>query len=210
MIPKLVNRESRAVVQRLADLARTRYSKFGDTVFHLEPNVKDGPGGMRDYNLASWLALISSIDEKGGWPDEKGLFPAPLRKQFEAALDFLFSVRCFLHFRHTRDDNTLAWAAQDEAAARKIGVPAGDSMSAADWMRIYFGHARSIHHVALQLLDEFPAARPSLYKQFQNLRSRLSNSEFAVVDGRDLSPTSGCGERSNCRCGLFASWRATV
>jgi [protein-PII] uridylyltransferase len=184
IIPKLVNRESRAIVQRLADLTRTRYSKFGDTVFHLEPNVKDGPGGMRDYNLASWLVLISSIDEKGGWPGEKGLFPAPLRKEFEAALDFLFSVRCFLHFRHTRDDNTLAWAAQDEAASRKIGVPAGDSMSAAEWMRIYFGHARSIHHVALQLLDEFPAARPSLYKQFQNLRSRLSNSEFSVVDGR--------------------------
>jgi len=184
VIPKVVNRESRAIVQRLADLTRSRYSKFGDTVFHLEPNVKDGPGGMRDYNLASWLALISAVDEKGGWPEEKSVFPAPLRKQFEAALDFLISVRCFLHFRHTRDDNTLAWAAQDEAAARKIGLPDARSPSAAEWMRVYFGHARSIHHVALQLLDEFPAARPSLYKQFQNLRSRLSNSEFAVVDGR--------------------------
>ncbi len=183
-IPKLVSRESRSIVQRLTDLTRARYNKFGNTVFHLEPNVKDGPGGLRDYNLAHWLALIAAIEEKAGWPDEAELLPPWLRPRFEAALDLLMSVRCFLHFRHGRDDNTLAWAAQDEAAARTIGVPDADSLTASDWMRIYYGHARLIHRVAAQLLEEFPAARPSLYRQFQNLRSRLSNAEFAVVDGR--------------------------
>ncbi len=74
LIPKLVSRESRLIVQRLTDLTRARYNKFGDTVFHLEPNVKDGPGGLRDYNLACWLALISAIEEKGAWPDEAASF----------------------------------------------------------------------------------------------------------------------------------------
>lgn len=184
VIPKLVSRESRSIVQRLTDLTRARYNKFGNTVFHLEPNVKDGPGGLRDYNLACWLALIAAVDETGAWPDEKELLPPWLRQKFDAALDFLMSVRCFLHFRHGRDDNTLVWEAQDEAAERCIGAPGAESLTASDWMRLYFGHARLIHRVAVQLLDEFPAARPSLYKQFQNLRSRLSNSEFAVVDGR--------------------------
>jgi [protein-PII] uridylyltransferase len=184
LVPKLVARESRIIVQRLADLTRGRYNKFGNTVFHLEPNVKDGPGGLRDYNLACWLALISAMEERGGWPDEKTLLPASLRKQFDEALVFLMSVRCFLHFRHTRDDNTLTWVGQDQAAADRIGAPNAEPLSPSDWMRIYFGHARTIHRVALQLLDEFPAARPSLYKQFQNLRSRLSNMEFSVVDGR--------------------------
>ena len=183
-IPKLVSRESRSIVQRLTDLTRARYNKFGNTVFHLEPNVKDGPGGLRDYNLAHWLALIAAIEEKTGWPDETELLPPWLRPRFEAALDFLMSVRCFLHFRHGRDDNTLAWAAQDEAAARAIGVPDAGPLTASEWMRVYYGHARLIHRVAAQLLEEFPAARPSLYRQFQNLRSRLSNAEFAVVDGR--------------------------
>ncbi len=105
-IPKLVSRESRSIVQRLTDLTRARYNKFGNTVFHLEPNVKDGPGGLRDYNLAHWLALIAAIEEKAGWPDEAELLPSWLRPRFEAALDFLMSVRCFLHFRHGRDDNT--------------------------------------------------------------------------------------------------------
>jgi [protein-PII] uridylyltransferase len=184
VIPKVVTRESRSIVQRLTDLTRSRYNKFGNTVFHLEPNVKDGPGGLRDYNLAHWLALLAAMEEKSGWPDEAELLPPWLRPRFEAALDFLMSVRCFLHFRHGRDDNTLAWVAQDEAAARRIGAPDADSLTASDWMRIYFGHARLIHRVAGQLLEEFPAARPSLYRQFQNLRSRLSNAEFSVVDGR--------------------------
>jgi len=184
LIPRLVARESRPIVQRLADLTRTRYNKFGNSVFHLEPNVKYGHGGLRDYNVACWLALISAIEEQGGWPPEGSLLPPSLSNQFDAALDFLMSVRCFLHFRHSKDDNTLAWEAQDEAAALSIGAPASNPMTPSDWMRIYFGHARLIHRVATQLLDEFPAARPSLYRQFQNLRSRLSNAEFSVVDGR--------------------------
>ena len=119
LIPKLVARESRSIVQRLTDLTRGRYNKFGNTVFHLEPNVKDGPGGLRDYNLAHWLALIAAMEEQGAWPDEASLLPPWLRERFDAALDFLMSVRCFLHFRHGRDDNTLAWVAQDRGCRRK-------------------------------------------------------------------------------------------
>jgi [protein-PII] uridylyltransferase len=184
LIPKLVARESRPIVQRLTDLTHSRYNKFGNNVFHLEPNVKDGPGGLRDYNLAHWLALIAAMEERSAWPDDKTLLPPWLRERFDAALDFLMSVRCFLHFRHGRDDNSLAWLAQDEAAAQRIGAAGEQVLTASEWMRIYFGHARLIHRVASQLLEEFPAARPSLYRQFQNLRSRLSNAEFAVVDGR--------------------------
>ena len=183
-IPKLVVRESRQIVQRLSDLTTARYSKFGNTVFHLEPNVKDGPGGLRDYNLAYWLALIAAMEEQGGWPDEKILLPQSIRKRYDDALDFLMSVRCFLHLRHTRDDNTLTWTAQDDAATHKIGARDAETLTASDWMRIYFGQARLIHRISSQLMDEFPAARPSLYRQFQNLRSRLSNAEFSVVDGR--------------------------
>jgi [protein-PII] uridylyltransferase len=181
VIPKLALRESQKIVKRLAELTRERYNKFGDSVFHLEPNVKDGPGGLRDYNLACWLALISAMEAQQAWPAEERPLPVSVRKQFDSALDFLMSTRCFLHFRHTRDDNTLTWEAQDEAAARKIGAPGGDALSASDWMRIYFSHARSIHRVCTRMLDEIPAGGTTLYRQFQSLRSRLSNAEFSVV-----------------------------
>ena len=182
-VPRLVGRECQNLIQNLGDLTRARHHKFGNTVFHLEPNVKDGPGGLRDYNVANWLALISAMEKLKVWPDMKTLLPVSSRRAFDAALDFQMSVRCFLHFRHARHDNTLTWEMQDEAAARKIGTGDMEITNAADWMRVYFGHVRSVHRVCNQLLEEIPAAWSSLYRQLQGWRSRVPSEDFSVVDG---------------------------
>ena len=183
IIPKLVLREAQSLVQSLAEVTRSRHAKYGDTVFHLEPNVKDGPGGLRDYNVACWLALISAMDKLRDWPEPRTLFPVSTRKQLDSALEFLMAVRCFLHLRQGRDDNLLLWESQDEAAARQIGLPDADPTDTAGWMRSYFGQARTVYRVCEQLLEEIPAAWSSLYRQFQHWRSRLSNADFSVVDG---------------------------
>src|SRR5215475_3599830 len=138
VIPKLVMREAQPLVQSLADVTRSRHAKYGNTVFHLEPNVKDVPGGLRDYNVACWLALISAMDKLRAWPEARTLFPVTTRKQLDSALDFLMSVRCFLHLRQGRDDNLLLWESQDEAAARRIGTSDSEAPDAARWMRLYF------------------------------------------------------------------------
>ncbi len=182
VIPKLVEREAGPLLQGLAEVTRERHGKFGQTVYHLEPNLKETPGGLRDYNVACWLALISAMDKLHDWPDASSL-RAPVRRQLDAALEFLMSARCFLHFRHGRDDNALSWEAQDEAAARRIGVTDSSEPTAADWMRIYFGHARAVQRTVEQLLEEIPEAWSSLYRQFQSWRSRLSTPDFSVVDG---------------------------
>ncbi|HTW30972.1 MAG TPA: HD domain-containing protein, partial [Candidatus Sulfotelmatobacter sp.] len=182
VIPKLVMRESKALLQGLAEVTRERHSKFGMTLYHLEPNLKEAPGGLRDCNVANWLALISAIDKLHDWPDASSL-RAPVRKQLESALDFLMSARCFLHFRHGRDDNTLSWEAQDEAAARKIGASGSETLTAADWMRLYFGNARAVQRTVTQLLEEIPEAWSALYRQVQSWRSRLATADFSVVDG---------------------------
>jgi [protein-PII] uridylyltransferase len=186
IIPKLVMRESKALLQGLAEVTRERHSKYGMTLYHLEPNLKEAPGGLRDCNVASWLALISAMDKLHDWPDASAL-RAPVRKQLDAALDFLMSARCFLHFRHGRDDNTLSWESQDEAAARAVGATIGDGgsteLSAAAWMRIYFGHARAVQRTVTQLLEEIPEAWSALYRQVQSWRSRLTTPDFSVVDG---------------------------
>ncbi len=183
IVPKLVSHDTQALVQSLAEVTRTRFERFGNTVFHLEPNVKDTPGGLRDCNLALWLSLLSSMEQLHDWPDPKSLLPASARKQFQPGLEFLMSVRVFLHLQYGRDDNMLSWGAQEEAAKRGIGVPDAPELTAAEWMRIYFRHARSIHRTATQLLEEIPAAWSSLYRQFHNWKSRVSNADFSVVDG---------------------------
>jgi len=182
VIPKLVMRESKSLLQGLAEVTRERHGKYGMTLYHLEPNLKEAPGGLRDCNVANWLALISAMDKLHDWPDATSL-RAPVRKQLESALDFLMSARCFLHFRQGRDDNTLSWEAQDEAAARRIGASDGEELSAADWMRLYFSHARAVQRTVTQLLEEIPEAWSALYRQVQSWRSRLTTADFSVVDG---------------------------
>jgi [protein-PII] uridylyltransferase len=183
VVPRLVGRECHNLIQNLGEITRVRHHKFGNTVFHLEPNVKDGPGGLRDYSVANWLALISAMEKLKVWPDAQTLLPVSSRRALDAALDFQMSVRCFLHFRHKRHDNTLTWEAQDEAAAKKIGASDAEIRSAADWMRVYFGHVRGVHRVCNQLLEEIPAAWSSLYRQFQGWRSKIASDDFSVVDG---------------------------
>jgi [protein-PII] uridylyltransferase len=183
LLPKFFAREGSYIVQQLAEVTRSRHAKYGSTVFHLEPNIKEAPGGLRDYNVAYWMALLSAIDRERMWPASETLLPESTRKSFGPALEFLSSVRTFLHYRQGRDDNMLAWESQDEAAARHIGVSVTESLDAAAWMRVYFRHARAIHYECLRLLEAVPASRSSLYRHFQNFRSRLSNSDFSVVDG---------------------------
>jgi [protein-PII] uridylyltransferase len=181
-IPKLVMREAKPLLQGLAEVTRERHGKFGNTVFHLEPNLKETPGGLRDYNVACWLALIPAMDKLRDWPDTSSL-RAGVRKQLDAALEFLMAARCFLHFRYGRDDNSLSWEAQDEAAARKIGASDATELTAADWMRIYFGHARAVQRTVMQLLEEIPEAWSSMRRQFQGWKSKASHPDFSVVDG---------------------------
>lgn len=182
MLPKFFAREGNYIIQQLSEVTRSRHAKYGNTVFHLEPNVKEAPGGLRDYNVACWLALLAAMDRDRTWPAEESLLGEAGQKTLAPAMQFLSSVRTFLHYRHGRDDNMLAWESQDEAAARRIGGSEAGA-DAAGWMRAYFRHARGVHYQCLRLLESVPASRSSLYRSFQNFRSRLSNADFSVVDG---------------------------
>jgi [protein-PII] uridylyltransferase len=93
------------------------------------------------------------------------------------------AARCFLHFRHGRDDNALSWEAQDEAAARKIGASDSTELTASDWMRIYFGHARAVQRTVMQLMEEIPESWSALRRQFQGWLAWPSHPDFSVVDG---------------------------
>lgn len=184
VIPQMVARERQEMVSNLAELTRRRHAKHGHTIFELEPNLKEAPGGLRDYQLAGWLALMAELEKNWRWVTPEGLWPAALGAQCARAFDFLAATRCFLHYRQERDFNQLTYELQAEAASRGIGHRPGQALSAEEWMRSYFRHARSVHRLATQLLEETAAARSSLYDAFLDWRSRLSNADFTVARGR--------------------------
>ena len=162
-VPKLLQREHKNVMVRLADLTRARHAKYGDTLFHLEPNIKDCPGGLRDVHVCGWMAKLREVAarEKKNGGGAAGFFSAEEGSEFRKAVEFLWLVRCFLHYRHERDDNTLDWQAQDAAAETMMGLVGRKpkKADAAYWMRVYFRHARSVERRASQALDEAPAGK---------------------------------------------------
>lgn len=181
-LPQLVARESDAILLSLSDLTRARHQRFGDTIFHLEPDLKNGPGGLRDCHVSQWVGLIFALSAERG-PEVLAARKASEGADEIDAIAFLTSARCYLHYRNNRDDNAIDWAAQEEMATRGIGTESGP-VSAAEWMRLYFRHARAVHRGCTQLLDQIARRRSSLLRSFQHWRSRLSNQEFSVVDGQ--------------------------
>ncbi len=195
-IPKLVESRYQPLLAAIARLAQARHAKFQRTLFHLEPNVKDGPGGLRDFHTCAWLAqLLPESVQVSASRYESDLL---VERRDESALahQFLLTVRTFLHYRSQRDDNMLYWHAQDEAAAQNLALPGKRHTPTARWMRQYFRHARSIDWLTRQMLDEIPIGRSSLgtrisfsggasfLDQIRQWRSRTVLEGCPVADGR--------------------------
>ena len=180
--PGLVLSEWNTITLKLGEIARNRHAKFGNTIFHLEPNLKDCPGGLRDYNLAVWFALLFHLKETKEWPRQRGGVFQSARGDAEAAFDFLAAARCFLHFRHGRDDNTLDGQSQDEAAANSIGLETRGTADPSYWMRTYYRHARIVYRRAALLMEHLPAP-VSFYKQFRR-RTPIAGTDFFLDQGR--------------------------
>ena len=166
-LPKMLEREHKTLAAALVALTRERHAKYGDTPFHLEPSIKDCPGGLRDVHVCAWLKTLEEAGRKpASQSTEESRSTGGEREEFVQATEFLFVVRCFLHYRHDRDDNTLDWNAQDAAAAMGLGMgpqrmqwaETGESegVDAAYWMQLYFRHARSIERRLAQALDIVP------------------------------------------------------
>ncbi len=162
--PRALRTQRQALTRELSGLARMRHAKYGGSIHHLEPHVKDAPGGIRDFQLVRWLEQL------------RGTPAAEAEPGLQQAWEFLAAVRCYLHTLAGRDDNRLTFDAQDEIA----GLPSFDSAGPAEWMREYFRHARSIFRTALRNLDAAESEGSGLFAQFRDWRSRLSNDEFTV------------------------------
>jgi [protein-PII] uridylyltransferase len=191
LLPALVLREWNTLVQNLAEMARARHSKYGNTIFHLEPNIKECPGGLRDYHLSQWLTLLFSLQAQKAWPKPTSNSFFTVHNDLESAFDFLAAARCFLHYRCGRDDNTLDWHAQDEAAEQSVGLETRGSADPAYWMRTYYRHARTIFRRTSLLMDDVPPPRRSFYKQFRRRRTPIAGTDFFLEQGRlDLDETA--------------------
>jgi [protein-PII] uridylyltransferase len=171
------------LLAQLHKLTTERLARYGNTIFHLEPNVKDAPGGLRDYQAAVWLRQI--VGEKRE-PLSSSIAEEELAS---GAVDFLSAIRCFLHYGNARNDNTLTYELQALAAERSLGVTDGLPRDAAEWMRLYFRHARALNRQLLRYLEQKAPTQQTLRQRLLNAarsaKSEAGNGKpFVVRDGR--------------------------
>ena len=169
-LAEFYRRQENRLIRELAAMARERHAKFHGTVYHLEPNVKEVPGGIRDIHLLHWFSLLT---------EDRGPVREALAEIGEAR-EFLYGVRSFLHTQTGRDNNLLTFEMQDRAAEALSQKP----MEPAAWMRVYYRHARQVFQASLQALEFAESKDPSLMRQFRNWRERLSSSDFTVSHDR--------------------------
>jgi [protein-PII] uridylyltransferase len=180
-------RQARPFLQgELTKLTRERHARYGNTIYHLEPNVKDAPGGLRDYQAAVWLRQIA------GEQKDFRKSAAAEEELAASAVEFLSAIRCFLHYKNSRNDNTLTYELQASAAECSLGVLNGAARNATrnaeEWMRLYFRQARTLNRQLLRYIEQRPSTQLSLRERLMSAaRSARGDGgkarPFAVRDG---------------------------
>ena len=129
-----------------------RHEREGDTRYHVEPNVKEGKGGQRDLQTLFWIAKAIHRVRSSAELIELGVFEREEYETFVAADDFLWAVRCHMHFvRGGRAEEVLSFDLQPEVArrmgflAREGDAAPGEGRAAVErFMRRYFTIAKSV------------------------------------------------------------------
>ncbi len=174
--PAFLEKNGSKLGQHLSRHTHVRHAKFQNTVHHREPDIKESPGGLRDWNLIGWLARLNG--EGSDVSDELN------SHELSQAGEFLSTVRCFLHYHAQSDRNLLDLEAQEQIVAqlfsRTQSLPGPAPTTASQSMREYFRHAGVIFNHARWALGALEKTESTLVGNFRDWRSRLSNSEFTV------------------------------
>src|SRR5450631_1486002 len=167
-----------------------RVRRSGQSRYLVEPNVKDGKGGLRDLHTLFWIAkYVYRVRE----PDElmkRGVFDKHEYQLFRRCEDFLWSVRCHMHFVTGRAEERLAFDIQREIAVR-LGYTAHPGQQDVErFMKHYFLIAKDVGDltaiVCAQLEDDQTKSIPVLSRVMAKFstakRKVLTETDDFIVD----------------------------
>ena len=121
-----------------------RHARTGQSRYLVEPDIKDGKGGLRDLHTLFWIGkFIYAVKDAPGLV-EKGVFNRSELRRFEKCEDFLWAVRCHMHFLRGRPSDKLTFDIQNEIAQR-FGYTAHGGLRAVErFMKHYFLIAKDV------------------------------------------------------------------
>jgi [protein-PII] uridylyltransferase len=131
------------VEEKLAE-RDARHKRVGDSRYQLEPNVKEGKGGLRDLHTLFWIAKYIYRTDDVGKLVELGVLSAEASQRFSRARHFLWTVRCYLHYLTGRAEERLTFDLQTEIGRLMGYTDHAGSRGVERFMKHYFLVAKDV------------------------------------------------------------------
>lgn len=165
-----------------------RHKRLGDTRYVVEPNLKEGKGGLRDLHTLFWIAkFIYNVHQISEIVD-KGVFSKEEYREFQKAEEFLWAVRFHLHYFSGRASEQITFDVQ-KALSEKLGYADRPNMSGVErFMKHFFLTAKDVGdltRIFCAYLEEKHKRRAPL--RFSNFSFLSKTADGFPIDGERLS-----------------------
>jgi [protein-PII] uridylyltransferase len=170
---------------KLAERAE-RHRRQGGQRYVLEPNIKEGKGGLRDLQTLYWIGKYLNRVPKAAGLVDAGLFTRDEYETFARAEDFLWTIRCHLHFITGRATDILSFDLQPEVAERMGFRDLGGRRAVEIFMQEYFRHATRVGELTRVFLTELEARHAKREASLLGIfkRGKRVRSGYKLVQGR--------------------------
>ena len=180
--PVLARNSQNFLRQKLEESER-RLRKYGSSVFLIEPNIKEGEGGLRDLHTALWLAQVKFKARSLRELIIKGVVTEQEGKEFEDALEYLWRIRNELHYLSSRKTDQLNFD-QQESIARFLGYQDNKKALAVEqFMQNYYAHATFVEHISSLLVTKATVQDESNSRILGYLTRRTVDTGFYILRG---------------------------
>jgi [protein-PII] uridylyltransferase len=181
----VMDHENEYILMRLEDQAARR-SKFGNSAFMQEPNIKNGCGGLRDYQNLLWMAYFKYRTRTLANLEQREMISASERKQLDRAYGFMLRLRNELHYYLDRASDVLGRSLQPSIAANLGWHDRSPGKRLEEFMRVYYGHTRNIDFITRTVEQRLALITPpkSMFSLARNFFAPPSENEReTTVDG---------------------------
>ena len=183
--------ERQYVTEKLAE-RNERHKRLGDSRYVVEPNVKEGKGGLRDLHTLYWIGEYIHHVGSAAQLVDAGLLSAAEYRACRKAEDFFWAVRCHLHSITGRAEDRLTCDIQREVAARMQFAERPGKSAVERFMQYFFLQAKRVGHLTglflAQLDDQFAKKQPrGLLAGFRARRRSVKG--YPVFGGRINVPS---------------------
>ncbi len=180
----VLGHEAEYIAARLQDQAARR-EKFGNSACMQEPNIKNGCGGLRDYQNLVWMTFFKYRTRSLVELEQKDMISAAERKQLDAAYDCLLRVRNELHYLVDRPMDVLGKSVQPTVATHLGFHDRSPSLRLEKFMHAFYNHGRNIDLIT-RTVEQRLALLPQPVNRFsvrEMLRHRGEKQREQWVDG---------------------------